>query len=334
MDHVSAAVCVKPDFAGWLPIRLFVRDETVWVDWCYRGDAALRAPFFQDDAQCLVQLPFNQAFRRYTPMAELVAWANQSVGKPRVAPLKAFVAHVSRCGSTLISQMLARQCTHVVMAEPPMLDMLIDIRYRLPAISREQQIEWLRALVFALGQTPAHEQHLVIKLDAWHIIEHKVISEAFPEVPWIFLYRDPVEVAVSQLAQRASYMVPGMVSAIGRLVDEQVMPGVSTESYIAAVLGKCFEAGARVCERGGALAVNYRSLPSALWTTLADVLGVGDDAETIASLQTSAGRDAKTPQMTFEPDSANKQIAASTALREAVTASCGGAYARLQALAR
>ena len=324
----------EQDFTGWLPIRLFVRDETVWVDWCYRGDAALHAPFFQDDAQRLLQLPFNQAFRRYTPMAVLVAWANQSEGEVRVAPLKAFVAHVSRCGSTLISQMLAHQPTHVVMSEPPMLDMLINIRYRLPQVSRDQQIEWLRALVCVLGQAPTQQRHLVIKLDAWHIVENELISEAFPEVPWIFLYRDPVEVAASQLLQRASYMVPGMVSAITRLEDVQSMLRASPESHIAAVLGKFFEAGALVCERGGALAVNYRALPSALWTTIGETLGLCDDAETIASLEASAGRNAKTPQMTFEPDSERKQSVASAALREAVTASCGGAYERLQALAR
>ncbi len=330
----SVGVRADADFAGWLPIRLFIKDRTVWVDWCYRGAAALRAPFFQDDAQRLISLPFNLAFRRHTPIAELVAWVHRDAGQRRIAPLKAFVAHVSRCGSTLISQMLAHQPTHVVMSEPPMFDMLINIHDRLPEISREQQIEWLRSLVAVLGQAPADEQHLVIKLDAWHIVEHALISEAFPDVPWLFLYRDPVEVAASQMAQRASYMVPGMVSAITRLVSIKTMMGVSAEHHIATVLGKFFEAGARICERGGAQAVNYRSLPSAVWTTLREPLGLSDDAETIALLGASAGRDAKTPQMPFEPDSARKQGAASAALRDAVTASCRGAYARLLALTR
>ena len=330
---MNAAAVNEPDFAGWLPIRLFVKDETVWVDWCYRGDASLRAPFFQDDAQRLVSLPFNMAFRRYSPIAELVTWARRSAGKLRVAPLKAFVAHVSRCGSTLVSQMLAHQMTHVVMSEPPMLDVLINIRYRLPQVSREQQIEWLRALVYALGQTPQQERHLVIKLDAWHIIEHELLTAAFANVPWIFLYRDPVEVAASQLSQRASYMVPGMVSAISRLVDAQASVHVPAERHIAAVLGKFFAAGARVCEEGGALAVNYRSLPTALWTTLGDALGVAGDAASVASLQTEAGRNAKRPRETFTPDAARKQSAASAALREAVLASCSASYERLQTLA-
>ena len=330
---MNAAARPELDFAGWLPIRLFVKDETVWVDWCYRADALLRAPFFQDDAQRLVSRPFNRAFRRYTPIAELVTWARQSAGQLRVAPLKALVAHVSRCGSTLVSQMLAHQPTHVVMSEPPMLDMLINIRHRLPHVSRAQQIEWLRALVYALGQAPEAEQHLVVKLDAWHIIEHELITAAFTDVPWIFLYRDPVEVAASQRLQRASYMVPGMVSAISRLVEVQASARVPAEQHIAAVLGKFFEAGARVCEAGGAIAVNYRSLPALMWTVLAKPLGLPNNPETIAALKERAGRNAKAPPMTFKPDSEAKQAAATMQLRDAVNASCGGAFERLQGLA-
>ncbi len=329
---MSVALRTELDFERWLPIRLFVKDNTAWVDWCFRGDTALRAPFFQDDAHRLFRLPFNLAFRRYTPISEMVEWANRSAGKVRVAPLRTLVSHVSRCGSTLVGQMLAHQPTHVVMSEPPMLDMLINIRHRLPHISHEQQVEWLRALVYALGQIPAQQHHLVIKLDAWHIIEHELIAAAFPGVPWLFLYRDPVEVAASQFAERASYMVPGMVSAITRLSDAQRMLGVSVEEHIASVLGRFFEAGARVCERGGALAVNYQSLPSALWGKLSGTLGLLPDAATMASLQASAGRDAKTPQMLFEPDSARKQNAVSAELRTAVMARCGDAYRRLQAL--
>ena len=329
---MSAAARTAPDFAGWLPIRLFVREATVWVDWCYRGDTALRAPFFQDDVRRLVSRPFNTAFRRYTPIAELVTWTRQSAGKVRVAPLKALVAHVSRCGSTLVSQMLAHQPTHVVMSEPPMLDMLINIRHRLPQVSREQQIEWLRALVYALGQAPAEEQHLVIKLDAWHIIERELITAAFPSVPWIFLYRDPVEVAASQFSQRASYMVPGMVSAVSRLVEVRASVRLPAEQHIAAVLGKFFEAGVSVCEEGGAIAVDYRALPSALWTGLRATLGLHADPETITALKARAERNAKAPPMMFEADSATKQNAATTALRDAVSASCGAAYARLRTL--
>ena len=323
------------DFTGWFPIRVFVRDQMVWVDWCWRGARSFRAPFFQEDAQYLLQAPFNLAFRRQTPIAALVEWADRGAceaSSVRHVPLKAFVAHVSRCGSTLISQMLAYQSTHVVMSEPPMFDVLLGIRHRLPHVSREAQIVWLRALALVLGYAPAQEQHLIVKLDAWHVAEYELIHEAFPQVPWIFLYRDPVEVAVSQLRQRASYMVPGMVGAISRLLTLEEARTVDAEYFIPIVLGKIFEAGARLCERGAAMPLDYQSLPSAVWTELRDALGIDDDAITVEALRASALRDAKTPQMTFEPDSRPKQSAASATLRHEVAVRCSDAYDRLEAM--
>jgi gluconate kinase len=323
------------DFTGWFPIRIFVRDHTAWVDWCWRGARSFRAPFFQEDAQRLLQSPFNLAFRRHTPVAALVEWADRCAREPssaRHVPLKAFVAHVSRCGSTLISQMLAHQPTHVVMSEPPMFDVLLGIRYRLPHVSRQDQIAWLRALVTVLGFAPVQERHLIIKLDAWHVAEYELVHEAFPQVPWIFLYRDPVEVAVSQLKQRATYMVPGMVAAISHLLTPEEARTLDAEHFIPIVLGKLFDAGAILCERGAAMPVNYQALPSAVWTELRDTLGIDDDAQTVAALQADALRDAKTPQMTFEPDSRPKQSAASATLRHEVAVKCADAYVRLEAM--
>jgi len=50
MDRLMRPPVIKrvglTDFTGWLPIRLFVVDAALWVDWCYRGDTQLRAPFF------------------------------------------------------------------------------------------------------------------------------------------------------------------------------------------------------------------------------------------------------------------------------------------------
>lgn len=327
-----AAVASSADFTGWLPIRLYVAEGTLWVDWCYRGDTQLHAGFFQDDVNTLLRAPFNLAFRRYTPIADMVAWAELgSIGTGH-APLQALVAHTSRCGSTLVAQMLAHQPTHVVLSEPPLLDTLLDIGAQLPDVTREQHIRWLRALVYALGQTPRNERHLVIKLDAWHVVQHELLSAAFPGVPWLFIYRDPIEIAVSQIESRASYMVPGLQPALSRLAprDEALLMG--TEAHIAHVLGKFFAAGAVWCERGGARAVNYSELPGLMWRELLPLFGLSADSATVTSLQATALRSAKQPAQTFKPDAAGKQQRASATLRAAVSLHCQTSYDRLLAL--
>ena len=54
-------------------------------------------------------------------------------------------------------------------------------------------------MVSALAQPRRGEQALFVKLDSWHTLALPLFRRAFPSVPWVFLYRDPVEVPVSQL---------------------------------------------------------------------------------------------------------------------------------------
>jgi gluconate kinase len=331
MDHVMSARPDEPDFTGWLPIRVFPNDGTAWVDWVYRGDYRFQDSFFRDDITYLLRKPFNRAFRRYTPIADMVNWADRSRGRAGFAPLRALVAHASRCGSTLVTQMLARLPSHVVMSEPPMVDAILRIHSRLPNVSRDEQIRWLQALIFALGQTPGAERHLVIKLDAWHIRDHALLSDALPGVPWIFLYRDPVEIAASMFTQPSAYMAAGMVTAYSGLADNEALD-MRMEDFIARDLGLVFDAAVPVCEQHSVTPVHYPSLPDAVWTELADVLGLSRDAGELALLQQAATRDAKAPSLTFEPDSARKQREASALLRQLVTARCADSYQRLLAL--
>jgi hypothetical protein len=338
MDHVVTAgradsadsASGTNDFTGWLPIRLFPHDGTLWVDWCYRGTHRFCESFFRDDVHVLLRQPFNLAFRRYTPISALVDWAATAQGRVPLAPLKALIAHASRCGSTLVAQLLAHLPTHVVMSEPPMVDVILSIRSRLPQVTRDQQVLWLRALIVALGQAPGGERHLVIKLDAWHVLDWGVLQAAFPEVPSIFLFRDPVEIAASMFTQPSAYMAAGMATAYNRdRHDAGNEAAMRMEDFIARDLGKVFAAGAELSEAASVIPVAYPSLPEAVWTRLREVLGLlGTDGELSQMLQTAAV-DAKSPTLSFEPDSARKQRETSALLRELVTAQCAAPYARL-----
>ncbi len=91
------------DMHGWLPIRAWLRDGEWRVDWCWFGEQRLTQPFYRDEVDLALRLPFNQAFRRDTPLATLLDWQAAS---PGLTP-GAFIFHASRCGSTLLAQMLA-----------------------------------------------------------------------------------------------------------------------------------------------------------------------------------------------------------------------------------
>jgi hypothetical protein len=84
---------------------------------------------------------------------------------------------------------------------------------------------------------------LLHQIDARTTLEQPLLRQAFLEVPWIFLYRDPVEVLVSLVSRPSSMTTPGMgENLLGLPMAE--LAGIATEEYAARVLGL-------VCETAG-----------------------------------------------------------------------------------
>ncbi|MET0844793.1 MAG: sulfotransferase family protein [Pseudomonas sp.] len=303
---------------GWLPIRVWQQAGEWQVDWCWFGETPLHQPFFRDAVEEALRLPFNQAFRRQTALSVLSDWQACSSG---LAP-SAFIFHASRCGSTLISQMLAQLDSHIVISEPPPLDALL--RSGLPAAERRTAIA---GLLSAYGQRRIGvEQRLVIKLDAWNIAELPLLRECFPDTPWLFVYRDPLEIAVSHMRRPGMHMVPGMLGASG-LDDE--LPFDCREDFIARRLGRLLELGSAYCREFGGLAVNYSELPDAMAGRLAGFFGL--DGLQRGQVFAVVGRHAKQPSAVFVGDGDEKRREASALLRERVEHWARGPYEALVA---
>lgn len=290
---------------GWLPIRVWQEAGQWQVDWCWFGDTRLHQPFFRDAVEDALRLQFNQAFRRKTALSTLADWQACS---PGLTP-SAFIFHASRCGSTLVSQMLAQLDNHIVISEPPPLDALL--RSDLPAVERRAAI---KGLLSAYGQCRRGvEQRLVIKLDAWNIGELPLLRECFPETPWLFLYRDPLEIAVSHLRRPGVHMVPGMIGA--SVLDDE-FPFSGREDYIARRLGRLLATGLAQCQAFGGWAVNYSELPQAMAGRLAVFFTL--DIEQRRQVFAAVGQHAKQPSQVFVGDSDDKRREASALLRERV----------------
>lgn len=302
---------------GWLPIRLWKQAGEWRVDWCWLGDQPLRQPFFRDAVEEALRLPFNQAFRRQTTLRTLSVW--QSIS-PGLAP-SAFIFHASRCGSTLIGQMLAQLDNHIVVSEPPPLDALL--RSGLPLEERNAAI---RGLFSAYGQRRRGvEQRLVIKLDAWNIGELALLRECFPDTPWLFVYRDPLEIAVSHLRRPGMHMVPGMIGA-SALDDGAAFEG--REDFIARRLGRLLHLAVEHCRDSAGLAVNYRELPGAMDGRLGQFFEL--DSEQRNQVFRAINQHAKQPSEPFLADGENKRQEASPLLRACVEQWAQGPYDALE----
>lgn len=304
---------------GWLPIRVWQENGQWRVDWCWFGDRRLSQPFFGDAVEEALRLPFNQAFRRQTPLGSLEQWQRQ---RPGLDP-DVFIFHASRCGSTLISQMLAQPDEQIVICEAPPLETLL--RGDMPPA---QRCAALKGLLSAYGQRRRGvEQRLVIKLDAWNIGELPLLRECFADTPWLFVYRDPVEIAVSHLRRPGMHMVPGM---IGASVLDDGLPFTGVEDFVARRLGRLLQAGLEHCRAFAGIAVNYSELPEAVTGRLARLFHL-DETQRRQAFST-VGQHAKQPAQAFAGDSEDKRREASPLLRECVMQWARGPYEALEAL--
>lgn len=158
------------------------------------------------------------------------------------------------------------------------------------------------------------------------------MRRAFPGTPWVFLYRDPVEIAVSQLAEPAARLIPGMLGPASLLVPPEASTRMSREEFVARVIGGILALGVKHCEQAGGLPVNYAELPGAVWARLAKALGVTDEPATLSGLCAVLSQDAKRPGHGFDADSSQKQSRASQALRAAIEAHAMPHYRKLEAM--
>jgi hypothetical protein len=291
-------------YEGWTPIRVHEREE-VTVEWCWLDGVAFDEPFFVQTIERAVRTPFSLLFRRETPIGVLEAV------EPGLEP-SGFVFHGSRCGSTLVSQMLASSSRNLVLSEPPPVDQVL--RARAPEADR---VRWLKGIVSALGQRRREpEQAYVVKFDAWSTCDLGLVRHAFPDVPWVFVFREPVQVLVSQFRQRGAHMVPGAIDPALFGISQDEVIRIAPEEYCARVLAAIY--GSALEHRDGrALFVDYAELPDAVFQRILDAFGLDCDEGELAGMRAVTGLDAKNPHLLFTPDSEAKELGATPALRDA-----------------
>jgi hypothetical protein len=185
-------------------------------------------------------------------------------------------------------------------------------------------------MIGALGQPRSgEERHVFVKLDSWPALALPLFRRAFPTEPWIFLYRDPLEILVSQLRRRGMHMVPGLTGDIFGFEASQVT--AAPEIYCAQVLARICDGVLRDYRPDRALLVNYQELPAALWTAVMPHFRVPRTADDRAAMVDAAQYDAKSRRLRFSVDTDAKRNAATDQIRSAAQ-QLRGLHARLDAL--
>lgn len=124
-----------------------------------------------------------------------------------------FIFHETRCGSTLVANMLASVKSNVMWSEStgPW-----KVMHTCPKCERRQIVRFLKVIIDAMSRSPHHE-HFYFKFQSSEDIDP--VITAFPDVPWIFIFREPVEVMMSRLgAQRIG--MEGMEKEVAARVEK------------------------------------------------------------------------------------------------------------------
>lgn len=294
--------------ADWMPTRS-VPGDPPGFDWSWLGDRKTDAPLFEDDVRKAGAYPFDRMFRTRTSLDALI----RGVGAAEVVPLSGFVFHMSRCGSTLLARVLGAAERNLVASEPEPLDAVI-LWAEQSSAPYELKLAALRAVVAGLGRRRGPEwQHFFIKLDGWHILSHRLLRDAFPDVPWVFLHRDPVEVMASLEAMPGLQSVPGLLpESLMGIENAHAMP---QDEYGVRVLAQFCRAALVHAEQGGGLIVDYDDLIEAALDSIPRHFGFTPDPAERAAMEAATRVYSKNPVATFAPDSEQKRAGAAERTR-------------------
>jgi hypothetical protein len=264
------------DLVGWVPIDLSAKPESRVVQWIDVGDASFDEPTFR----------LTVARRLSTPGTRATATGLDALTQlPAIAPHlspRGFIFHMSRVGSTLLANALRASPSNLVVVEPRPLNQLLVSPFRLS--HPDDWGAWMVGLVAALGQPrkPSHE-HYFLKFTSHNILQLNLIRHIFPDVPWLFIYRDPVDVMLSNLEWPARWSQihenpPAGLNIFG--IAPERLRAMSQAAFFAEVL-RAFCEAALAAGPGRRAFVNYTQLTPQAIAGVADFFGVGEEIKVL-----------------------------------------------------
>ncbi|KUJ61634.1 hypothetical protein AR687_11895 [Flavobacteriaceae bacterium CRH] len=221
---------------NWIPNNLVEKDNQVYFEWIYLADLKYAEPFFDETIlKCRSHAYNSKAFKVISTEENLIDWSEELIS----VELKSLVFHVSRCGSTMLSQSLATSSENIMISEAPIIDQIL----RSNLFTLEKKSILIKAILKLLGQKRFPEQHhLIIKLDAWHIFQANYLRSIFPAIPFALLYRNPKEVLKSHQKKMGMHMVPNVLPPDVFGISHKEIEEISFQQYGALVLEKYFQA--------------------------------------------------------------------------------------------
>jgi len=301
------------ELAQWTPIRLTLERPEPVVDWCDLRGIAFREPFFMQT----VARWANQTADGGEPPRPVVRTllsdleAVDAVGEC-LAP-SGFIFHMSRCGSTVLSRLFGTVPGAVVVSEAEPINTFLEADPN--ELNEAALVHCLRLMIRALGRKRfGDERHYVVKFSSWNVRRLDLLRRAFPDTPWIFVYRQPIEVVSSVLKGSPGWMqlqrFPAQAEYLLGIPADECADMPADEFCVRGLAGFC--AAALAGADGRALFIDYRDLPQAAWGAVAPHFNIPLGPEHVAGMRAEAHYYAK--------DAERRPFVADTAEKRTVTA--------------
>jgi len=314
-----------PDLKGWLPVDAVVVEGRPGLLWMEMSGVSLTEPFFQQTVERAKANGKSEVFTEFDALLQL----EQSLDS--VEPT-GFIFHSSRCGSTLVANACRAIANSIVLSEANAIDKLIA-RFITDSDGIKESIYsvFLRATVRALAQRRnAAEQHLFVKFACCSFAQIERISRIWPRVPWVFLYRDPIETIVSNLAA-----VPPWLKDNDRRVLASITGAspndMGLEELCARTIGSLYSKAHSLANENSML-LNYNQLSVPVISSVLSFFKVRPAAEELDSIARAGSVYSKevSGTRTFAADAEAKQKLASDRVREAAAAWAIEPYRQLE----
>ena len=190
------AIDVIKNGIGIIPVDIDLENKR--LIWMNIGDYHFSESFFFVSIEKLLKI------RIYSFASDLSVLDSDITIVDSIYP-SGFIFHIGRCGSTLLSKALARSHDNLVISEAPPHFLIWSIwneDWVKPFIYNEEIIRRYKNLILSIGRKrrSSYKAHF-IKFTTFNILYLDFIREVFPDVPIIFIYRDPAEVMVAYAEQ-------------------------------------------------------------------------------------------------------------------------------------
>jgi hypothetical protein len=230
---------------NWIPYKLVNNGGQLHCYWIDTYGEPFTEPFFEETILKFKSLPGRKL--RFSAVSDLDVMQEWAKDLNEIEPA-AFIFHISRCGSTLVSQLLATSDENIVLSEVSFFDSILRLPYQGHNFEQAAINQLLKAAITYYGQertgtnNPVENKNkqIFIKTDSWHLFFHKQFRHLYPSAPFVFIYRTPDEVLRSHSKVRGMQAVPGVIEPelFGFKNEEEVFEGL--DIYLAKVLESYF----------------------------------------------------------------------------------------------